>query len=62
VGHPPTGTFATNWGLLTHPDPPSGPGRNQLQLLNNTPTANKKQRRQQAEGRKKTEILPSESY
>jgi len=43
VGHPPTGTFAANWGLLTHPSPPSGLGRNQLQLLNNTPIAGKRQ-------------------
>ena len=46
VGNPPTGTFATNWGLLTHSDQPSGLSRNQLQLLNNTPFADKKQRAQ----------------
>src|SRR5262249_55726393 len=26
VGHPPTGTFATNWGVLTHSDPGSSTG------------------------------------
>src|SRR4029077_2996501 len=45
-------------GTSNPPGPPFGPGRNQLQLLNNTPTANKKQRRPPPEATKRQRPWP----